>query len=172
MERINKKQEKQRNIKAKKWLEEFMDSFPVSGNIHLKEIRRKIHISPWVSWRLRKDIKQENYVFNHFKASYGPANGLYGVIKKLSRRRRALDRKWAAKYWKGRNKGTGQHKGKWGDRRQKGSYGLRKKNWWRHKDIKVDEKILGNWIFKQVLEIRGKRKLSYQNKKEELKIRS
>ena len=63
-----------------------------------------------------------------------------------------------------------RHKGKWGDRRQKGLYGLRKKNWWRHKDTKADEKISGNWNFMQVLEIRGKRKLSYQNKKRKIKI--
>lgn len=25
--------------------------------------------------------KEGNYAFNHFKASYGPAIGLYGVIK-------------------------------------------------------------------------------------------
>ena len=50
------------------------------------------------------------YAFNHFKASYGPAIGLYGVIKKLGRRRKGLDRKWEAKYWKGRNKGTGLNK--------------------------------------------------------------
>ena len=32
-------------------------------------------------WQFKKDIRQGNYAFNHFKASYGPANGLYGVIK-------------------------------------------------------------------------------------------
>mgnify|MGYP000995524334 CR=1 FL=1 len=28
-----------------------------------------------------KDIRQGENAFNHFKASYGPAIGLYGVIK-------------------------------------------------------------------------------------------
>jgi len=32
-------------------------------------------------WQFKKDIRQGNYAFNHLKASYGPANGLYGVIK-------------------------------------------------------------------------------------------
>ena len=40
-----------------------------------------------------KDIRRGNYTFNHFEASYGPAIGLYGVIEKLGRRRRGLDRK-------------------------------------------------------------------------------
>ena len=67
-----------------------------------------------------KDIRQGENAFNHFKASYRPANGLYGFIEKWSKECQEIDRKWTIKSWKWKEKRTEQEKRKWREYKNKG----------------------------------------------------
>ena len=94
-----------------------------------------------------KERRQGFYTFNHFNALYGPANGLYGIIKNKAKECQELDWKWTAKSWKGKNKKRcGEAKEKRGGRsKQEGPY--------------------------RILEKLEKRKLNSWNKKRKIKIR-
>ena len=62
------------------------------------------------SWRLRKDIRQGIMPSIILMLCMGLQIAYMAIFKKMAKEWRELDWKWEAKYWKGRNKGTGLNK--------------------------------------------------------------
>ena len=84
-----------------------------------------------------KDIRQWIYAFNHFKASYGPAIGLYGVLKNVAEEN--LTRNKNENPEREGIKGLDSIRRHWGKRTEKGKGNQSRQNLIGFKGIQVSD---------------------------------